>query len=99
MDNHFEELNIPTLGSIKKLLDPIYSRLDVIQEIINKEITAPNKGKFYRNNDLKNLFGLSSNTIIKYRDTGVLPYTRLGDIYLYEIVVIDKILINNAISL
>ncbi|MFC6095624.1 DNA-binding protein [Flavobacterium qiangtangense] len=99
MDNHFEELNIPTLGSIKKLLDPIYSRLDIIQENINKEITKPNKGKFYRNNDLKNLFGLSSNTIIKYRDTGVLPYTRLGDIYLYEIVVIDKILINNAISL
>lgn len=99
MKEHFEELNIPTLGSIRKLLDPIFSRLDSIQENINKEPKKSSKGKFYRNNDLRELFGLSNNTIIKYRDTGILPYTKLGDIYLYEVTSIEKILNENKISL
>lgn len=99
MNEHLEEFNIPTIGSIKKLLDPIYSRLDIIQQNIKREPLKSSKDKFYRNNDLKNLFGLSNNTIIKYRDTGILPYTKLGDIYLYEVAVIERILIENKISL
>lgn len=50
---------------------------------------------YYRNEDLKKIFGLSSNTIIKYRQTGILPFTKLGDIFLYDAAKIDKILDEN----
>ena len=51
--------------------------------------------KYYRNEDLKKIFGLSNNTIIKYRLTGILPFTKLGDIFLYETSKIEKILKKN----
>ncbi len=86
------ELVIPTIGSIKKLLEPIYSRLDKIDNCLSKQETKTEPKKYYRNQDLKTIFGLSSNTIIKYRQTGILPYTKLGDIYLYEVAKIEKIL-------
>ena len=99
MSEHFEEYNIPTVGSIRKLLDPIYNRLEIIQENLNKEPQKSTKGKYYRNEDLRDMFGLSNNTIIKYRVTGILPYTKLGEIYLYELSAIEKILNTNKISL
>lgn len=95
-----DEIAIPTIGSIKKLLEPIYGRLESIEtSIIQSPQKFNNSTKYYRNNDLKKLFGLSNNTIIKYRETGVLPYTKLGDIYLYEVKSIDKILLENNVSL
>ena len=53
--------------------------------------------KYYRNKDLKKLFGISPNTIIKYRETGILPYTKLGDVYLYEKKELDRILEDNSV--
>ena len=94
-----DELLIPTLGSIKKLLEPIYSRLERIDTYLSKQESKPEPKKYYRNQDLKKIFGLSSNTIIKYRETGILPYTKLGDIFLYEIKTIEKILNVNMIEL
>lgn len=52
--------------------------------------------KYYRNKDLKQVFGISPNTITKYREDGILPYTMLGEIYLYPIAEVDKILKINA---
>ena len=94
-----DEIKIPTLGSIRLLLEPIYSRLCNIELSLRSQPPKKASSKYYRNIDLKNLFGLSSNTIIKYRETGILPYTRLGDIYLYEVAAIDKILTENKVSL
>lgn len=37
--------------------------------------------------------------MIKYRETGILPYTRLGDVYLYEVKVINDILNTNKNSI
>lgn len=100
MNEHTEELIIPTIGSIKKLLEPIYIRLEAIEiSIKQSNPKSINSIKYYRNYDLKQLFGLSNNTIIKYRETGILPFTKLGDIYLYEVKSIDRILIENTISL
>lgn len=67
-------------GLLKKVLEKLESR---------EETSRP---KYYRNKDLRKVFGLSSNTIIKYRDNGILPYTILGDIYLYPATEIEKIL-------
>jgi hypothetical protein len=95
---HNEELRIPTVNSIKLLIEPIFDRLKNIELAINsKQIKENGSKKYYRNADLKNYFGISPNTIIKYRETGVLPYTRLGDVYLYEVAIIERILENNKI--
>jgi hypothetical protein len=80
------------LAAFTRLLDPIYKKMEKIDSIINSNSLKP---KYYRNEDLKKIFGLSSNTIIKYRQTGILPYTKLGDIFLYEARKIDKILHDN----
>jgi len=55
--------------------------------------------KYYRNIDLKRIFSLSSNTIIKYREEGILPYTLLGEIYLYPVIEINQILEKNSSSI
>lgn len=97
--NENNEIMLPSLGSIKKLLEPIYSRLEAIENRIKQSAQKTNQTvKYYRNNDMKRIFGLSSNTIIKYRETGILPYTRLGDIYLYEVAALEQILTNNKVS-
>jgi hypothetical protein len=95
-----EEISIPSVRSIQLLLEPIYSRLEAIENRIKQSYQKSNQPsvKYYRNNDLKRLFGLSNNTIIKYRETGILPYTRLGDIYLYEVAAVEQILTNNKVS-
>ena len=99
--NENNEIILPSLGSIKKLLEPIYSRLEAIENRIKQSSQKSNHlaVKYYRNNDLKRLFGLSNNTIIKYRETGILPYTKLGDIYLYDTQELEKIIILNKVSL
>lgn len=80
--------------AIKQLLDPLYARLEKIDLKIKGNSTKDSL-RYYRNEDLKKIFGLSNNTIIKYRQTGILPYTKLGDIYLYESSKIEKILNEN----
>lgn len=100
--NENNEIILPSLGSIKKLLEPIYSRLEAIENRIKQSSYQKSNQppvKYYRNDDLKRLFGLSNNTIIKYRETGILPYTKLGDIYLYDTLELDKILTLNKVSL
>ena len=82
------------LSAIKNLLDPLQARLEKIDSKIRGQDVKPTL-RYYRNEDLKKIFGLSNNTIIKYRQTGILPYTKLGDIFLYEAAKIEKILDEN----
>ena len=98
MKNETGDLIIPSVRTIQLLLEPIYERLASIESSLKSKSQKAIPMKFYRNADLKAIFGLSSNTIIKYRDTGILPYTRLGEVYLYDIASIDEILNTNKIS-
>lgn len=98
MSKETEELRIPTVRSIQMLLEPIHVRLSNIENSLENKPDKSKTNRFYRNADLKSLFGLSPNTIIKYRETGVIPFTRLGDVYLYEAALIERILENNKIN-
>ena len=79
---------------LQNILNPIYSKLELIENKIGA-IKKPNKS-YYRNKDLKQIFGLSDNTILKYRDTGILPYTFLDNIYYYPIKGLEEVLKENS---
>lgn len=93
------EIKLPTMSSMKLLIEPLFDRLKNIELAINsKQLKESGNKKYYRNADLKAIFGLSPNTIIKYRETGIIPFTRLGDVFLYEAALIERILDNNKIN-
>ena len=83
-----------TTETLKVLLAPLVQQVDQINTILKKKRLPV---KYYRNEDLKQIFGLSSNTIIKYRQCGIIPYTRLGDIYLYDAARLHEILKENEV--
>ena len=91
------EISIPSVRNIQMLLEPIYERLSNIEHSLKSKSEKSKSDGYYRNRDLKALFGLSPNTIIKYRETGILPFTTMGDVYLYKISDIEAILRNNSI--
>jgi hypothetical protein len=90
-----EQIRIPTLESIKGLIEPLYQRLQNIESELQKMPKKRQLSKHYRAKDLKELFGLTNNTIIKYRNDGILPYTLLGGVYLYDAKAIDEMLEQN----
>lgn len=80
---------------VEQLIETVLLRLETIDSKISQgKVLRP---EYYRNEDLKKMFGLSNNTIIKYRQTGILPYTKLGDIFLYDSGKVDKILRSNEL--
>lgn len=97
MEYQKEELRIPTVRNIKMLLEPIYERLSNIEASLKYQKEKGKTKGYYRNEDLKTIFGLSPNTIAKYRETGILPFTKLGGVHLYEVSLIEAILRNNSI--
>ena len=89
------QLVLVSIDKLQSLLNPVINRLVVIEENLNKK-TITRKSDYYRNKDLKSRFGLSANTIKKYRETGVIPYTILGEVYLYPINQLEEILKANS---
>ena len=88
-----KERKLSFVMRVEQLIEPVLLRLETIDSKISQgKVLRP---EYYRNEDLKKMFGLSNNTIIKYRQTGILPYTKLGDIFLYDSGKIDKILKSN----
>ena len=90
-----EEIQIPSVRSIKLLLEPIVVKLQNLENELQKLPKKARPSKYYRARDLKELFGLTNNTIIKYRNDGILPYTLLGGVYLYDAKAIDEMLEQN----
>jgi hypothetical protein len=95
MENKDLQLLILSTARLQGLLNPVLNKLDAIEKNLDKKTTSQSR-KYYRNKDLKDNFGLSPNTIIKYRETGLIPYTTIGDIYLYPIKLINEILKDNS---
>ena len=95
MDANKLNFTIIPLEELHNILNPIISKLEIIENKIGIK-TNIKPSKYYRNKDLKSLFGLSDNTILKYRDKGILPYTYLDNIYYYPKEELEKILIENS---
>ena len=90
-----KERKLSFVMRVEQLIEPVLLRLETIDSKISQaKVLRP---EYYRNEDLKKIFGLSNNTIIKYRQTGILPYTKLGDIFLYDSVKIEETLRKNSI--
>ncbi|WET03913.1 helix-turn-helix domain-containing protein [Flavobacterium sp. YJ01] len=90
-----KERKLSFVMRVEQLMESVLLRLETIDLKISQGKTL--RPEYYRNEDLKKMFGLSNNTIIKYRQTGILPYTKLGDIFLYDSSKIDKILRSNEL--
>ncbi|WP_298238389.1 helix-turn-helix domain-containing protein [uncultured Algibacter sp.] len=91
------QISIIPFGELKKLLLPLHNKLAQLESKLDKTSSKPLK-KYYRNKELKLHFGLSQNTIIKYRNNGQIPFTTIGDVYLYPVKEIDEILSKNLQS-
>ena len=52
--------------------------------------------EYYRNKDLKKIFGFSDNTILNYRDSNIIPYAKIGDIYLYPVKELKMLLLKSG---
>lgn len=90
-----KERKLSFVMRVEQLIETVLLRLETIDSKISQgKVLRP---EYYRNEDLKKMFGLSNNTIIKYRQTGILPYTKLGDIFLYDSGKVDKILRSNEL--
>ena len=90
-----EEIQMPTVRGIQLLLEPIVVKLQNLENELQKLPKKVQPSKYYRARDLKELFGLTNNTIIKYRNDGTLPFTLLGGVYLYDANAINEMLEQN----
>ncbi len=81
---------------MKTLNEEITPVITLLEEIKSKFDKIRQPKKYYRNSDLKELFGLSDNTICTYRDKNILPFSRMGEIYYYPIADIDNLLSKNS---
>ncbi len=81
---------------MKTLNEEIIPVINLLEEIKSKFDKIRQPKKFYRNSDLKELFGLSDNTICTYRDKNIIPFSRIGEIYYYPISDIDNLLSKNS---
>jgi hypothetical protein len=81
---------------MKKTNEEMEPVIKLLEEIKTKFDTIKHPKKYYRNSDLKKLFGMSDNTICTYRDKNILPFSKLGEIYYYPIADIDALLSKNS---
>lgn len=85
--------NIPSREFVEQNFNRILDELASLK----KQIKPSNKDiKYYRNKDIKRIFGFSDNTISKYREEGILPFTFFGEIPFYPVEEINRILEQNS---
>lgn len=90
-----KEISLITKNELTHVIQPLITEI----QDLKLELQKRNKSyKYFRNKDLKENFGISPNTIIEYRDSGIIPYTYLGGIFLYPVDKIEKILLKNSVG-
>jgi len=85
-------IELVTIEDFKNEMLPVLRELAEIKSYVGK--VAPRQ--YYRNKDLKDIFGFSDNTISDYRNDNTIPYTKLGSIYYYPVKDINIVLEHNS---
>ena len=85
-------IELVTIEDVKNEMLPVLKELAEIKSYVGK--VAPRQ--YYRNKDLKDIFGFSDNTISDYRNDNTIPYTKLGSIYYYPVKDINIVLEHNS---
>jgi hypothetical protein len=88
-----QQFNLPTQEAITAEIAPILIALKRLEERLTE---TPTEKKFYRNKDLKKKFRLSDNTISKYREANIIPFTTLGDVHFYPVDKLNAVLEMNS---
>jgi hypothetical protein len=86
-------LSLPSKEFVENNFNKILDELASLKKQIKP---SNNEIKYYRNKDLKRIFGFSDNTISKYREEGTLPFTFFGEIPFYPVEEINRILEQNS---
>ena len=96
MDN--SNFNFPSREFLESNFKKIMAELESLRKQLagNRINSSSGKIHYYRNKDLREIFKLSDNTIYDYRTKGIIPCTKIGEIYYYPVAEINKILDNNA---
>jgi len=85
-------IELVTIEDFKNEMLPVLRELAEIKSYVGK--VAPRQ--YYRNKDLKDIFGFSDNTISDYRNDNTIPYTKIGSIYYYPVKDINIVLEHNS---
>jgi len=85
-------IELVTTEDVKNEILPILKELAEIKSYVGK--VTPRQ--YYRNKDLKDIFGFSDNTISDYRNDNIIPYTKIGSIYYYPVKDINIVLEHNS---
>ena len=86
--------NLPSKEFVENNFNKIFNELSALKKQIKSGNSTPKK--YYRNKDLKEIFGLCDNTIYDYRAQGIIPFTKLGEIFYYPVEEINRILAANS---
>jgi hypothetical protein len=65
--------------------------LNDIKHLLDVQKSHPGR-KWLKSYEVEKLLGISSNTLLTWRNNGTLPYTPLGGIYYYDPVDIEKVM-------
>lgn len=65
--------------------------LGEIKHLLDLQRAEPGK-KWLKSYEVEKLLGISSNTLLTWRNNGTLPYTPLGGIYYYDPADIEKVM-------
>lgn len=87
------QFHIPSIESIREEILPLVNQINEVKSLVSK---IEKEKSYYRNKDLKKKFGLSDNTIINYREANIIPWTKMGEIYLYPVDELNRMLISNS---
>ena len=77
-----------TLGDLQEFKVELLSDIKHLLELQGKQ---PGK-KWLKSYEVEKLLGISSNTLLTWRNNGTLPYTQLGGIYYYDPADIEKLM-------
>ena len=85
-------IEILTVEELNEAISPILKELNELKSYIS---TQPPR-QYYRNKDLKEIYGLSDNTIKEYRDKNIIPHTSVGNIPFYPVIEFNQMLQRNS---